>query len=266
MLTTDCRRRPHSVWTTCPCEVCRVDAARMSKLARAGGYRRVSSDQAWDAIQRMLDAGWTHAAIASAAGLPARLIWGATQTRRQGRTYTFGPRASERLIAAEQAAPTRGYISGLGARRRLQALSAIGWTMYRLAKETGLPASTVAAIRGGVTERIRPAIDQTVREAYERLCMRVPPATRDTNHSRFHAQRKGWAPPLAFDDIDDPLEVPKFGNEHDVKAIRAERQAEVARLHALGLSYTQIAERIGKSMRQVHRDLSDMGLTRREAS
>lgn len=131
--------------------------------------------------------------------------------------------------------PTGAYINGVGTRRRLQALVAIGWTQRLIGQELGVVQSRVKALthQDGVTARV--AFE--VRDVFDRLSMTIGPS----NPTRIRAAAKGWLPPLAWDDIDNPDEVPDLGA--DRRASFMERYEEF-RDH-IGLADRQIAERMG---------------------
>jgi hypothetical protein len=103
--------------------------------------------------------------------------------------------------------------------RRVHALQAIGWTQPQIAAAAGLSIKTLRnpLLRGSTAYR---CTHEAVAEAFERLCMTLPPETtpqqrRDAAYARTVAARNGWAPPLAWDDIDDPDERPKVGTQDD---------------------------------------------------
>jgi hypothetical protein len=66
-----------------------------------------------------------------------------------------------------------------------------------------------------------------VAEVYERLCMVIPPHKPCRARTRTQAERKGWPPPLAWENIDNPDETPRGGRsrtpKHDVDPIVVER-------------------------------------------
>jgi hypothetical protein len=63
----------------------------------------------------------------------------------------------------------------------------------------------------------------------------------------------------------DPVVVDRLTDGLQVKANKPERLEAVARLHAQRCSYFQIAQLVGVTERQVHRDLAELGLTHQEA-
>lgn len=96
--------------------------------------------------------------------------------------------------------------------RRLQALQALGWSRQAVAEKLGMHKAQVYALDAN-THMFRSTFD-ALDKVYRELAMTPPPT--DTPRQRGgvqktknHAQRKGYAPPLAWDDIDDQRERPK---------------------------------------------------------
>ena len=91
----------------------------------------------------------------------------------------------------------------LGTIRRIQALMAIGWTARDIAPRCGWGSAQA------VTELLARTYVYTgtrniIADVYDDLCMRPGPSAKN----RRSAARKGWPPPLAWDDIDtDPQPV-----------------------------------------------------------
>jgi hypothetical protein len=186
---------------------------RVQKHRNAGLLPPVPSREAWDRIDTFLQAGWTPTAIASAAGIAPRTVVAAVRRRRAtGRSSTWSYGHAVRLLALDDtAAADRGYVSVVGARRRLRALACLGWSVAEIATciaELGpVGESTLDAIRSGRTQTgVRPGFDRAVRAAYSALSMRVAPPGRSATRARAHAARHGWLPPLAYDeeDLDSP--------------------------------------------------------------
>lgn len=97
-------------------------------------------------------------------------------------------------------------VPSLGTRRRVRALQALGYSVPAIASEASLPAKTVLDLCYR-SDRVRAETANAIAATYERLCM-TPATGPYSNRSRLCAQRKGWAPPLAWDDIDNPDERP----------------------------------------------------------
>ena len=94
---------------------------------------------------------------------------------------------------------TRTYVDGLGSRRRLQALAAMGYSISDLSLRLGYSRTYLGQILKG--RRVRSDNAANIAQLYDELCMTLsdhPLATR----ARRHAQHMGWVPPLAWDDID----------------------------------------------------------------
>ena len=98
-------------------------------------------------------------------------------------------------------------IPAIGVQRRIQALMAIGWSSAEQAKVLGRHKRVIERLRF-VTFVHRETYDQIV-AMYEQLSGRPGPST----ISRTRARAAGYAPPLAWDDIDDPDEQP---TGHDI--------------------------------------------------
>jgi hypothetical protein len=100
----------------------------------------------------------------------------------------------------EDAGPTT-----LGARRRLQALTARSWSPQALADETGIPAPLINSLLAGIRHGLSPYQRLAIANAYDQIWDRDPPdGTRDQREAcelaRSRAASRGWAPPQAWDD------------------------------------------------------------------
>lgn len=91
-----------------------------------------------------------------------------------------------------------------GSRRRIRALQAIGWPTKILTAELGYThRDALAPLLYDARQCTRTRAEK-IADLYERLCMTPGPS----NITRVRALRAGYAPPLAWDDIDDPDEEP----------------------------------------------------------
>lgn len=144
----------------------------------------------------------------------------------------------------------RRTIDPTGTQRRLRALRAIGWTWDQLAVELGVSRSV--AFQWGVDKPrgVYRETAQTVADAYARLSMQ-PQTGWVADRARVRAARLGYAPPLAWDNIDDPREKPQTGGKGQVfddvivdrllagerlKSNRAEKEEAMRRWLAAGRS------------------------------
>lgn len=181
------------------------------------------------------------------------------------------PSRRDAILALANHRPTdTSHISARGTARRLQALHALGYSLARLEREVGC--YSLGAIKDVVHGRVVVIEAQhavAVAEAYERLSMRLPQATNRNEASgitraRNTAKRNGWAPPLAWDDIDtderavgqtnirevDPVLVDRIlaGDFAVAKnATKAEKQAVMARWRASGRGVNELGRLTGWS-------------------
>lgn len=98
-------------------------------------------------------------------------------------------------------------LPAFGTQRRIRALSAIGWPFHEISARMG---------RKPTHEGIGSLMQQTwvhrntankVDDVYRELCMTPGPNRTVATRARLN----GWAPPLAWDNIDDPNEEPGTG-------------------------------------------------------
>lgn len=136
-----------------------------------------------------------------------------------------------------------GLVSSLGARRRVQALACIGWSAPMLAREGGWKSYH------GVTdvfliEAINRQTAQRISELFDRLCMTPAPDGIGSAKARAKAKRLGWAPPLAWDDIDNDAAPAHMGPSRKTWA-SADLISEADHLLSLGESIEQTARKLG---------------------
>lgn len=181
-----------------------------------------------------------------------------------------------KLYARQYIARGKMTVPAIGSQRRIRALQAIGWRITDIADALGL-----ASHRGVCAplwqlmnrDQVRRSTAERIAELYDRWCMTPGPAA---SRNRGLAERRGWLPPLAWDDIDDPNERPCTAasrpRKHDVDPIvvervlsgarlpmtRAERIEVATRARALGWSYLEIEARTGiaKPERYIVREAS----------
>lgn len=109
------------------------------------------------------------------------------------------------MIAAGRVDLLDLIVDATGARRRLQALQALGHSGVVLAHHLSVDKSMVP--RWSLAETMRQSTVDRIAELYEQLSATKPnpttPAERvSVTKTLRHAARQGWMPPLAWDDID----------------------------------------------------------------
>jgi len=128
--------------------------------------------------------------------------------------------------------------------RRIQALQALGWTIADIARQSGLYEKTLRnpIYRGTSVYR---ATAEAVAETYERLSMTLPDGGYHERCRRMAAKR-GYAPPLAWDDIDND-DAPKgiARRSHGRPEVITARVEDFDFLIRNGETEEQAAERLG---------------------
>lgn len=183
------------------CEPCRTAGRKADKLVRHdrhnGNPRTVPlGKRAWDVVHTS-----PRDQLSRATGLRVDKI-----IRLDGR----GPEqlvlrtTRDRILAAEML----DFWTAIGIQRRLRALTARGWSMRALAAETGIHVDCLKRCRIRENPQFaRREFALPLIEAYDRLHM-TSPQGKGATRARNEAVANGWAPPFAFDNIDDPNEQP----------------------------------------------------------
>lgn len=138
-------------------------------------------------------------------------------------------------------------VPSIGAVRRVQALQALGWTGPQIAEAAGLSLNSMRSMQYHAAETVRAATAKKIAAAFDAMCM-TRPEGHYANRARSMAARRGWAPPLAWDDIDDPNERPKGIDGQRTTWRRADLVAEWETLQAAGESIHSAASQLGVSV------------------
>lgn len=152
----------------------------------------------------------------------------------------------------------RQIVTRIGITRRLQALRALGWSTSQIATITGLYTATVTRITNDPHVRITEPTMRRVVAGYARTETRLPPA-RDARERqqvaalRNGAQERGWAPPHAWDNIDDPDEQPKGVRTSSTVFVVGVDEAVL--LLQLGVHPSEVARRLGVKRESLARRL-----------
>lgn len=141
-----------------------------------------------------------------------------------------------------------------GTRRRIRALQRMGWSADLIAQRLGHQARQPRdSIRNMLYEAtyVTRSMAERVARVYDELCMTPGPS----NITARRAERKGWAPPLAWNDIDDPDEAPNLGEperrlsqQEQWAKVAAERLEDIEHVAAGGVSAEEIAQRVGLTL------------------
>lgn len=193
---------------------CRCQDCRDANAAYQRGYRKRCAQRRWGAAESWLvDAqpvrdhiamlrahgvGWQR--IAALAEVPrvtvSRLSGYGDQRRPQRR---LARTSAERIMAiTPDDAAGRALVPSGPTVRRLQALAALGWTLQAIADRLDVWRQHVSVVQSGDRELVRADTARAVARVYRDLHMTPGPNSR----TAARARRRGWLPPLAWDDID----------------------------------------------------------------
>jgi hypothetical protein len=216
------------------------------------GPRMVPSGPTTEHIRSLVAAGASQAGVARAAGISAEA---ASRLLHRPRA-SVQLRTERRVLAVTlddvlRRRDPQGFVPAIGARRRIQALLAMGWT-HKLITEhmTGCRQISHVALNQRGTWIARATHDAVV-AAYEELCMTPGPS----DLSRRRAIDRGYAPPLAWDEgaIDDPEATPDLGESQRAPGRPGVDLEEWALLVRTGESPERAAERCGVTITAVSR-------------
>ena len=116
----------------------------------------------------------------------------------------------QRALRARRKTGLPLLVAGLGTTRRVQALIAVGWTLRRLERLTGLSTGRLSELAHGhqpmVSVRTAAVVDRVYRSyAWERQ------SGTWADRARAAARTNGWAPALFWGDIDTDPEPEEVG-------------------------------------------------------
>ena len=147
------------------------------------------------------------------------------------------------------------YLSPVGTCRRIRALARLGWTTQLIGEAMGgVDKRHVSRFMDGTAQYVTVATEKAARRAYDQLSMKLGPSPR----ARLLAEKKGWPPPLAWDDdtIDDPAATPYVGTDRygvDVD--------DIVWLIRCGGTWDSISARLGVTKDAVEKSLRRHGRT-----
>jgi hypothetical protein len=194
-----------------PCPPCAQAAYQWEKKAR---LRRLREG---DRMVELGEEAWTFLAktkvsrrvMGDAVGKNACFV---TKMIRRGPSARVWVTSRDGVLAAK----ARGtLVSPIGLQRRVRALSALGWSMKVVSEIAGVSEESLYKIRSKENLRfVREDIRPGVVAAYERLSMKIPVRSRSVWTTQSKALRRGYHPPMAWDNIDDPAERPRGVSKH----------------------------------------------------
>lgn len=278
----------------CRCRDCRVvlaDYARNRYRLKAQGRfvdRYVPAAPVREHVLALKAQGVGWSQTATLAGVKkstvARLLHGRTgaegDPRRGEMLQRISRDTADRILAVRADLTTmskNAKIPARGARRRMQALMARGWSRQKIARQMGMLPENFhrLMLEDSVTVRVHLALAET----YERIWNVAPPTStqpdrQSVSRAMNEARRASWPAPLAWDDIDED-ETPAVADEEvevdevavelaiageSVTLTPAERRAAVRELNAVGRSDGAIAAALTCNIRTVERIREELSL------
>lgn len=238
-------------------------------------------------LQALRANGISHQQIAGLIRVPLKTLDAIAYGRNGVAVHRVRARPARRILTIPNRPEYRAdrtRIDATGTRRRLQALTAIGWPLPLLAAELCRTETSVLRTMGrrNVTQRTA----RNVRNLYDRRWDTRPPEPTTeqraaAEQARSHARRHGWPVPLDWDDIDndpdnaaypepgaDPdsdlrtadadldefaVEIAVDGGVRLSHLTRAEQEEVVRRLTQRGKSLREIAEQLHTTPRTISR-------------
>ena len=163
-----------------------------------------------------------------------------------------------RPAPARGAAPGSPALPAAGTARRLQALAYMGHSARTLAEGLGVPEHYARRVQSGLAATVPRALAADVSALYDALWDKR--GTSDA--SARMARRRGWCPPLAWDDdpgdphfVDDPAAGPADWRPRP-RASAAQRGEEITALMAVGCTPVEAATRLGITRDALHQRLA----------
>lgn len=189
------------------------------------------------------------------------------------------PDTADRILRIEAHPAPGARIDGTGTHRRVQALIATGWPVSTLAAQLGRTTSSLTRTMTAPT--VTAGTAAAIRDLYDRAWSTPPPHTTEqaaARAARTYRARRGWHPPLAWDDIDldagprrtdlprDPVDIDEIAVERalagDGVQLRhltpSERRVVIHYLTTRGQSLRDIADRLATTPRTIARHRARM--------
>lgn len=156
-------------------------------------------------IDDLVSLGASRASIALTAGLTKSVITSLMAGQKNIRRSTAAAILTVTMTDIMGRENHAGFIPAIGAQRRIQALMAIGYRHTDL-EAAGIP-NCANCLHAANRRWVARSTHDQIATVFTRLCMTPGPSTKAVSNAR----KRGYAPPLAWDDIDDPNAIPNLG-------------------------------------------------------
>lgn len=200
--TARAKGRPDAGIKGCPCRPCRDAENRYEKRRRylndTGRTLQVSAEPVAAHLKILFAAGAGWVQLAAASNCSSATI----SDIRTGKSVTIRRATANKILAVHpgDALPPGLPVPTVGAVRRVRALLAIGHTCKAIYEASGVEHSTITELLNGRISMVARHVDERITKGYAKLAASPGISARSLNR----ATREGWAPPAAWDDIDDP--------------------------------------------------------------
>lgn len=176
---------------------------RMNSLSRMGRSTLVDAGPVREKIALDVARGWTHRQIAERADIELRTL---STLMSQDRTAT---ETARKIMTARMTGEPEGFVSALGTRRRLQALTRDGHSRAELSERLGYPEQWILSMTQGVSQSCQWPRARDVRELFKELWL-TPGDHRQATNAGI---RMGWPRPGQWPHsrLDDPAGRPDYG-------------------------------------------------------
>jgi AraC-like DNA-binding protein len=266
----------------CKCPSCQranrtAQQARRRAIAYGQWHPYADAEPIRAHLTQLLDSGISLATVAARAGVSRGTLHALLSTHNAATRPRVRTNTAQRIRQVNAVSQHPAVVDSTGAKRRLQALIAIGWSMARLATHLHCHPSTISRLLRGTT--ITRSIDHAIRDLYIRLADQPAPTAATGERSSVEAARRyadahGWATPDRWTDIDhdlrprspradtdiDQVAISRVLDEQPTQLNHGERRLAAQLLTAQGLSLRDIAARLAIHPRTVSRyrhDLAD---------
>ena len=199
----------------CRCAPCttahRAECKRIAHRTVTGTHTYVDAQPARDHVRMLIEQGLTIGQIEQRSGVhrtAIRVLIGDWPGRPASKRIT---RHTQAALLAVRPNPVgteqHGLVDPTGARRRLQALMALGWNGRYLAERLSMSSRTFwTLVREQSTSPVLVSTRTNVIDLYDELCLTVPAPSRARTRALTIARESRWQPPLAWDD--DVIDMP----------------------------------------------------------
>lgn len=224
-----CKRASHThgqyatyVHHGCRCTDCREANNQLTRdrtrQKAYGRYRFVDATPVREHVQALMNQGMGYARIGRAAGVHnstmTYLIHGFGGADPRPPKKKIDRLTAEAILNVELDLAPGAKVPAIGSRRRLEALMWNGWSGSSLAHRLGVEPANLFYFRGTTT--VTQATHDAVVALFDELWDVAPPCATHREkisvaRTKRLARERNFAPPAAWDDLDDPAESPTLG-------------------------------------------------------